>query len=248
MGPVALGVGALVLVLMLIRAFVLADTKVLVRVSRYTAAAALGIFTVLLAVTGRMGPALFLGSMAWGLATGGHIWPAGWPYYSGGHWGKRASSGATSVRAKWVEMQLDHETGEMHGTVLKGPHAGSALDQIERPEVLAIYHEAAADDPESARLIEAYLDRRFGLEWRADLGGETTAPDREAMSRDEALKILGLKDGATEDEIRSAHRRLMLQIHPDRGGRITSQPKSIRHATRCWAAKADQFAGAVTAA
>jgi hypothetical protein len=218
MGPVALGVGALVLLLMLMRAFVLADTKVLVRVLRYTAAAGLGIFTVLLALTGRMGPALFLGSMAWGLATGGHIWPAGWPHYSGGHWGKRASSGATSVRAKWVEMQLDHETGEMHGTVLNGKHAGSTLDVIEHPEVLAIYREAVTDDAESARLIEAYLDRRFGPDWRADLGGETTAPDHGAMSRDEALKILGLKTGATEDDIRGAHRRLMLQIHPDRGG------------------------------
>jgi hypothetical protein len=218
MGPVALGVGALVLLLMLIRAFVLADTKVLVRLLRYTAAAGLGVFTVLLALTGRMGAALFVGSMAWGLATGGHIWPARWPHYSGGHWGKRASSAATSVRANWVEMQLDHETGEMHGTVLKGSHAGSALDQIDLPEVLAIYREATTDDPESARLIETYLDRRFGPEWRADLGGETIAPDREAMSHDEALKILGLKSGATQNDIRSAHRRLMLQIHPDRGG------------------------------
>jgi hypothetical protein len=218
MGPVALGVVALVLVLMLIRAFVTADPKALVRIVRYTGAGGLGVVTVLLALTGRMGPALFLGSMAWGLATGGHLWPARWPHYSGGHWGKRASSGATSVRANWVEMQLDHETGEMHGTVLKGAHAGIALDQINRPDVVTIYREAALDDPESARLIEAYLDRRFGPEWRGDPGGDTAAPVREAMSREEALKILGLKDPVTEDEIRSVHRRLMLQIHPDRGG------------------------------
>ena len=218
MGPVALGVAALVLVLFVIRAFVTADPKLLVRILRYTGAAGLGALTVLLALTGRMGAALFLGSMAWGLATGGHIWPARWPHYSGGHWGSRASSGATSVRSNWVEMQLDHESGEMHGTVLKGPHAGVALDQINRADIVAIYREAVAGDAESARLIEAYLDRKFGPEWRGDLGDDNTPADRVAMSREEALKILGLKAGATEDEIRSAHRRLMLQIHPDRGG------------------------------
>jgi len=39
-----------------------------------------------------------------------------------------------------------------------------------------------------------------------------------AMSRAEALKVLGLEEGATEEQIRAAHRRLILQIHPDKGG------------------------------
>jgi curved DNA-binding protein CbpA len=38
------------------------------------------------------------------------------------------------------------------------------------------------------------------------------------MSRAEALKVLGLQEGASDDDIRAAHRRLMLQNHPDRGG------------------------------
>jgi len=38
------------------------------------------------------------------------------------------------------------------------------------------------------------------------------------MSREEALKVLGLGPGASEDDIREAHRRLILQNHPDRGG------------------------------
>ena len=38
------------------------------------------------------------------------------------------------------------------------------------------------------------------------------------MSRAEALKVLGLEEGAGEDQIRAAHRRLILQTHPDKGG------------------------------
>ncbi|HEY4635311.1 MAG TPA: DnaJ domain-containing protein, partial [Rhodospirillales bacterium] len=39
-----------------------------------------------------------------------------------------------------------------------------------------------------------------------------------AMSRAEALDVLGLKEGATEAEIRDAHHRLIAGLHPDHGG------------------------------
>lgn len=45
-----------------------------------------------------------------------------------------------------------------------------------------------------------------------------SAPSSEKMSRGEALKVLGLEEGANDDAVRAQHRRLILQIHPDKGG------------------------------
>ncbi len=39
-----------------------------------------------------------------------------------------------------------------------------------------------------------------------------------AMSEEEALEVLGLEAGAGDREINEAHRRMIQQVHPDRGG------------------------------
>ena len=149
---------------------------------------------------------------------------AGW-----GSPGTQSSSGAgtSRVHTEWLEMTLDHGSGAMSGVVLRGIRAGRSLDDLPEPALLALLAECSAD-LDSVRVLEAYLDRRFGPDWRqraADATG-TAGPEADApprgprtdMSVDEAYAILGLKPGATPEEIRAAHRKLMLLNHPDRGG------------------------------
>ncbi len=47
---------------------------------------------------------------------------------------------------------------------------------------------------------------------------QSNAPNTGNMSVAEAYEVLGLKVGATDQEIIAAHRKLMQKIHPDRGG------------------------------
>ena len=226
MTPLVLGAVVLFVILFLLRGLTTVDPKVLLRFLRYIAAAVCGIFALLLFFRGLVPVAFLLGSVAWGLATGGHVWPHGFPHFPGGSWpsGGGRQNQTTSVRTPWLEMELDHSTGAMRGTVLKGRRAGMSLSALTRDEVLELYLEAAPD-AETARLLEAYMDREFGdFDWREQLerkrssSSSSSRSTRTGMSREEALKVLGLKEGATEEEIRAAHRKLMLQNHPDRGG------------------------------
>src|SRR5579864_8378956 len=90
MAPFLLGAFLLVLIIVLLRAFAFADPKQLVKGFRYSGVAIFGSFAVFLVVVGRWVPAMFLGSMAWGLVTRGHAWPGSWPHFSGA---RRSGSG-----------------------------------------------------------------------------------------------------------------------------------------------------------
>jgi len=113
----------------------------------------------------------------------------------------------TEVRTAFLQAWIDHTTGDVGGTVLSGRFAGRTLDQLADNELLDLHAECASD-PDSLKVLEAYRNVRR----------PPPAMPRTDMSRDEALAVLGLAEGATTDEIRAAHRRLIQRMHPDVGG------------------------------
>lgn len=143
--------------------------------------------------------------------------------------GDAAGTGNQSrVSSDILEMSLDHDSGDMSGKILKGPMAGRELADLGESEFLELLQYCRQHDEDSARLLETYLDRRFGDSWRAD--DPAGADDGQADGRDgasnhggpltesEALDILGLEPGASREDIVRAHRRMMQKLHPDHGG------------------------------
>jgi hypothetical protein len=121
-----------------------------------------------------------------------------------------------------IEMEIDHATGGIEGSVLAGSFAGRRLSSLAPDNLRRLYDECSALDPEGIPLLEAYLDRRFSG-WREDAQGDRDTRTRThtqsgVMTKDEAYQILGLKPGASLDEVRHAHRTLIKKLHPDQGG------------------------------
>ena len=139
----------------------------------------------------------------------------------------RTQGQRSTVRTRFVAMELDHDTGDMDGEVLEGPHRGRRLSDLDLDSLLDLLHLAYNEDSQSAQVIQSYLDRVHGDEWQERAGeagsaggGSNSAakPGTSQMTRDEAYEVLGLQPGAGEDEIRAAHRRLIREYHPDTGG------------------------------
>lgn len=136
-----------------------------------------------------------------------------------------AGGQTSTVATAFLRMTLDHDTGSMEGTILRGRFAGMRMDELGPADLLALLRECRAEDEEGARLLEAYLDR-VRPDWRDELAGEraggagagSARPASGDMTVEEAYAILGLSPGADAEAIKEAHRRLMVKLHPDHGG------------------------------
>ena len=110
-----------------------------------------------------------------------------------------------------------------------------------RPFDMEIW-DTAADDPEMVRRAAAILEAYLGKSSLVAIGDGRRSAPREVepvLSRPEALEVLGLESDADEAAIRTAHKRLLALVHPDRSGsaylaRKVEQARDTLLASRAW--------------
>jgi hypothetical protein len=212
MPTIILGILVLVLALWALHAFAKADPRKVIRIVKPAGGvAALGA-AAFLAVRGQFMLAVPLGFA--GLSLLGWLpGPAGF-----GARTQKSTGQVSRVRSAFIEMELDHDTGNMRGLILAGRYEGTSLDAL---DVATLVGQLSEIDEESRALLMAYLDRREPS-WREHAQGDTAAgrgpPSSGKMTEEEAYQILGVQPGASAEEIGRAHRTLMKKLHPDQGG------------------------------
>lgn len=209
-----LGVALLVGFMLAARWFVNTEAKNVARVLKRVALICIVAVAVFFVVTGRL---------AWAFYT----LPALLPWFlrframarTAKNFSRMAAGGSSGQRSdlktRYLRMELDHDSGELDGEVIEGSFAGRRLSGLSLSELVELLQTCWAEDGQSAQVLEAYLDRTHG-DWRQ--GAAKGKAGSGTMSRDEALQILGLDDGASDADIKDAHHRLIAGHHPDRGG------------------------------
>jgi hypothetical protein len=208
-----LGLIALVAALWALNVISKADPKIAARVVKAGGGLISLGMAVFLGLRGEIGIAIPLGAFGLGLLGWLPFGPAGFTQRT------QKSKGQTSrVRSLFIEMELDHDTGDMRGRVVAGRLQGVTLEALDVPALAGLVNEI---DEESRALLMAYLDRR-DAGWREHAQGDTapgrTPPRSGKMTEQEAYQILGVEAGASARDISRAHRALMKKLHPDQGG------------------------------
>jgi DnaJ domain len=213
------GVVAVVVLYLLLQMFRAANPAVLARAIKIVGGVVSLAVAAYTGVRGELAVAIPLGIFGAGLLGWSPFGTSGFSTIGGLFGGKRSSGQSSRVRSAFLDMSLDHDSGELSGTILAGEHAGRSLGEFDLTQLLAMM---PAFDAESVALLESYLDRRFPA-WRQNAQGNGAGGQRRTaaggkMTAEEAYQILGLQPGASRDDITRAHRGLMKKLHPDQGG------------------------------
>lgn len=230
MGYLLLGFGVLAAFLMVSRWYVSVDTRTLLRALKRLGFVLAALAVLFLAVTGKLGLAIGAGAflLPWAMQHLRASRSASGFAAPGSEGGAGGGTRTSSIRTRFIHMKLDHASGELDGDIVDGPLVGHRLGELGRDELVELLVTYRRADHSSAQLLEAYLDRRHP-EWRQQPGAggdgreesgsdSADSPGSGAMSREDALRVLGLEPGASEAEIKAAHHRLIAGLHPDKGG------------------------------
>ena len=198
----------------LVRQFANAQPAQLRGLIRKVAGGAIIAVSGFMALRGGINTAIPLFLLGLGLLGQQAAFPNGFP------WNRKSPGQASRVATSLLAMELDHDTGNMDGTVLQGPLEGRRLSALSPGQLQSLLRQCGNAGDQSQPLLEAWLDRnRSGWreQWQSGQRRDSV-PSGVRMSAKEALAVLGLRDGAAMADIRAAHRRLMKEFHPDHGG------------------------------
>lgn len=114
------------------------------------------------------------------------------------------------IQTKYLKIEINIQNRNANIEIIDGKFKGKNLTQLSKNQVEELLNELKSSDIKGYNILNVLLNQSFqGYQSKNNSG---------SMTEEEALSILGLKKGVTDEEIKKAYFNLMKKFHPDKDG------------------------------
>jgi len=113
------------------------------------------------------------------------------------------------INTKYLQIQIMIQSRQASINIVEGEFKGRSFSSLSQNEVTKLLEELKNNDPRGFNILNVIISQNKQT---------SSSSDKSQMTEEDALSVLGLKKGASDEDIKKSYYDLMKKFHPDKDG------------------------------